>query len=224
MTSIKKILISEDIDSISNGIENTIKGFLDAKFIHTRYCDDALLKLKKASLDNDPFDLLITDLSFQTDYREVKLANGEDLIKAIKEADLDVKILVFTVEDKPMRVENFFHNFHIDAYVQKGRNDSQELHNAIKSIQNGEQYISYEVQQRMKQNKEISTFDAYDVNLVKYLCEGKTQEEISSILISNNIKPNSVSTIEKRLKLLRENFSASTNIELAVIFKDLGLV
>lgn len=108
--------------------------------------------------------------------------------------------------------------------MQKGRNDSNELHNALKAIENGTHYISYDVQQRMKQNKEISSFDAYDVNLVKYLCEGKTQEEISVILTQNNIKPNSVSTIEKRLKVLRENFSANTNIELAVIFKDLGLV
>ena len=224
MKSLQKILISEDIDSISKGIENTIKSFLDANFVHTRYCDDALLKLKKAELDQEPFDLLITDLSFQTDYREVKLANGEDLIKAIREAEIPVKILVFTVEDKPMRVESFFENFQIDAYVQKGRNDSNELHNALKAIENGTHYISYDVQQRMKQNKEISSFDAYDVNLVKYLCEGKAQEEISVILTQNNIKPNSISTIEKRLKVLRENFSANTNIELAVIFKDLGLV
>jgi DNA-binding NarL/FixJ family response regulator len=224
MHSIKKILISEDIDSISTGIENTLKNLIDAEFVHTRYCDDALLKLKKADLDGQPFDLLITDLSFQTDYREVKLNGGEDLIKAIRLAHLPTKIIVFTVEDKPMRVESFFNTYHIDAYVQKGRNDSQELAKALDAVLQGETYITYDVQQRMKQNKNISTFDKYDVDLVKYLCEGKTQEEISTLLAENNIKPNSVSTIEKRLKILRENFSANTNIELAIIFKDLGLV
>jgi DNA-binding NarL/FixJ family response regulator len=224
MFQIKKILISEDIDSISTGIENTLKNFIEAEFVHTRYCDDAMLKLKKADLDKEPFDLLITDLSFQTDYREVKLSNGEDLIKAVRAADLPTKIIVFTVEDKPMRVEKFFNNYNIDAYVQKGRNDTQELAKAIEAVQNGVTYITHDVQQKLKQNRNISSFDMYDVNLVKYLCEGKTQEEISIILASNNIKPNSVSTIEKRLKVLRENFSANTNIELAIIFKDLGLV
>lgn len=224
MIELKKILISEDIDSISTGIENTLRNFLSAEFVHTRYCDDALLKLKKAEFDKEPFDLLITDLSFQLDYREVKLNSGEDLIKAIRDADLTTKIIVFSVEDKPMRVEAFFQKFDIDAYVQKGRNDTQELTKAIQAVQNGGKYVTEEVNQRIKQNKDISTIDLYDVNLVKYLCEGKTQDEISSLLIHQNIKPNSVSTIEKRLKLLRENFSAHTNIELAIIFKDLGLV
>src|SRR5690606_21423222 len=127
-------------------------------------------------------------------------------------------------EDKPLRVETLVKKYKVDAYVQKGRNDTAELTKALLKLDKGETYISEDVEKKINTSSNLSSFDEYDINLVRYLCEGKTQEEISYILQQNNIKPNSLSTIEKKLKTLREDFSANTNIELAIIFKNLGLV
>lgn len=59
--------------------------------------------------------------------------------------------------------------------------------------------------------------DRTDNLILQYLKEGKTQAEISDLLKSLEIKPNSLSIIEKRLKAIREKFNAKSNFHLAVI-------
>ncbi|WP_317168908.1 hypothetical protein [Flavobacterium undicola] len=44
----KKVLIAEDLDSISQTIIHTLEGLSIANIQHVKYCDDAyILKLKK---------------------------------------------------------------------------------------------------------------------------------------------------------------------------------
>ena len=76
----KKVIIAEDFDSINLAVMQVLSDIGVTEIHHAKYCDDAQLKIKKAILDNDPFDLLISDLSFKSDHREVKLASGEELI------------------------------------------------------------------------------------------------------------------------------------------------
>jgi len=53
--------------------------------------------------------------------------------------------------------------------------------------------------------------------LIKYLFEGKNQIEIAELLQSEGIKPNSLSSVEKALKRIREKYNANTMFHLAVI-------
>lgn len=224
LNNLQKILIAEDLESISAGIERTLKDFSPEQITHTRYCDDAWLKLKKAELDGEPYDLLITDLSFKPDHREVELKGGEDLINAIRKDHISCKIIVFSIEDKPLKVQSFFEEFHIDAYVLKSRKDSLELAKAFRSLILGETYISDAIKRKMHSQKNMAQVEEIDLLIIRQLCEGMTQEEIRQLFQERNIKPNSSSTIEKRLKSLREDFHAKTNIELVLMFKELGLV
>lgn len=59
--------------------------------------------------------------------------------------------------------------------------------------------------------------DRTDRLILQYLKEGKTQAEIEILLKSLDIKPNSLSIIEKRLKAIKEKFGAKSNFHLAVI-------
>ena len=224
ISEIKKILVAEDVESISAGIERNLNQISNASVTHARYCDDAWLKMKKAEFDGQPFDLLITDLSFRPDHREVTLNNGEDLIQALRNDGIKCKIIVFSIEDKPLKVQTLFNKFGINAYILKGRSDSREFMNAFKSIQLGENYISEEIKEKIHSKRNMAKVEEIDLLIVRQLCEGKTQEEISREFQNTNIRPNSTSTIEKRLKNLREDFSARTNIELILIFKELGLI
>ena len=56
-----KVLISEDLGSISKGIVSVLESLHIDNIQHVQYCDDAYLKIKKANQDEQPFDLLITD-------------------------------------------------------------------------------------------------------------------------------------------------------------------
>lgn len=222
--NIKKILVSEDIESISSGIEKNLHSFMQVEITQVRYCDDAWLKLKKAEQNGQPFDLLITDLSFREDHRDIHIKNGEDLIRKIRNDGINCKIIVFSIEDKPLKIQSLFDKFKIDAYILKGRNDHIELQNAVKFIKKMDTYLSSEIKDKIRASRSLSQVEEIDLQIIQKLCEGKTQEEISQELQKNGIKPGSVSSIEKRLKNLRDDFSAKTNIELVIIFKDLGLI
>lgn len=81
----KKVLIAEDIDTISFGIMTALAEYSTMEIHHAKYCDDALLKIKKALQENNPYDLLISDLSFKADHTKTILRSGEELVQAVKE-------------------------------------------------------------------------------------------------------------------------------------------
>lgn len=65
-----KVLIAEDLDSISIAVVQALEEISILEINHAKYCDDAFLKIKKALHDNQPYDLLISDLSFKPDHEK----------------------------------------------------------------------------------------------------------------------------------------------------------
>jgi hypothetical protein len=53
--------------------------------------------------------------------------------------------------------------------------------------------------------------------VIKYLSEGLNQIEIAERLKKDNIQPNSLSSIEKTLKVIRTKYKAKTMFHLGVI-------
>ena len=74
----KRVLVSEDIDSISLAVVQVLNSLNVAHIDQVKYCDDALLKIKKGIIDNEPYDLFITDLSFESDHRKVLIQSGDE--------------------------------------------------------------------------------------------------------------------------------------------------
>lgn len=58
--------------------------------------------------------------------------------------------------------------------------------------------------------------------IVEYLKNGLSQKQIAGKLSENNIKPNSLSSIEKYIKALRDEYGASTLFHLACIMIKIG--
>ncbi|MTH15672.1 response regulator transcription factor [Flavobacterium sp. LC2016-01] len=220
----KKVIIAEDLDSINFGIEQVLKDLGIENFHYSKYCDDAFLKIRKAVQDNDPYDLLISDLSFKTDHREVKLASGDELVQKTRELQPDIKILTYSVEDKSYRIKSLFENAAINAFVLKGRNSIEELKKAINMISaSDEKFISPEIASVL-QEKNNFEIDDIDIKILKYLAEGKSQEDIINIFKNADIKPNSKSAIEKRLAKLKDFFKANNSVQLISIIKDMGII
>ena len=61
----KKVLVAEDMDSINHAVASVLNELNIPKIAHAQYFDKAWLLAKKASQDDEPFDLLICDLSFK---------------------------------------------------------------------------------------------------------------------------------------------------------------
>ncbi len=219
----KKVLVAEDMDSINHAVASVLKELDIPEVAHAQYCDKAWLLAKKASQENEPFDLLICDLSFKQDHREENLKSGKELIVALKSEDPGLKVIVNSIEDHPQTVKDIWASGNIDGYVCKDRKGLKELKEAILNLSKGETYNSPVIEKILKQNN-VLTLNDFEINIVKYLASGLTQDQIEQELKSQNIKPNSKSAIEKKLKDLREEFNANTNPHLISIMKDLQLI
>ena len=220
----QKVLVAEDLDSISIAVIQALEEISILQIHHAKYCDDALLKIKKAIHDDEPYDLLISDLSFKPDHRENKLNSGEELIEATKKVQPDIKTIVFSIEDKSFRIKSLFNNLRINAYVSKGRDSIPELKKAIQRIYNNEEIKpSAEISNALR-DKSLYEIESYDISLLKSLSKGLTLEEISTEFKDSGIIPNGSSSLEKRINRLKIYFKANNNVHLIAIAKDLGLV
>ncbi|WP_016990234.1 DUF5932 domain-containing protein [Flavobacterium sp. ACAM 123] len=219
-----KVLIADDIDFNDVGAAQILKELDVPEIQYAKYCDEALLKIKKAHIDATPFELLISDLSFKEDHQVNKLNSGEELIAAVKQLFPNIKIIVFSIENRAHRIKLLFDELNIDGYVLKGRNTIYDLKRAIQKAYNNEpENISPELLSLL-QDKTTSEIDNYDVQLIRHLSLGLSQEKMETVLKQEGISPNSISSIEKRVNKLKIYFKANNTVHLIAIAKDLGII
>ncbi len=220
----KKVIIAEDLDAMNLGIQQVLKDLNIVDFQHSKFCDEAFLKIRAAIHQNEPYDLLISDLSFKTDHRKATIANGDELVQKVRTLQPDIKIIAYSVEDKSYRIKSLFDNAGIDGFVSKGLNSIEELKKAIHTISASDQkYISPEVASAL-QEKNNYEIDDVDIQILKHLSLGTSQDEIIEIFKSSDIRPNSKSAIEKRLAKLKDFFKANNTVHLVSITKDMGII
>ena len=219
----KKVLIAEDMEDINKGVYALLTELSVSEIQQVQYCDDAYLKIKRSALDNEPFELLITDLSFKADYRSQTYPSGEALVEKIKSEFPELKVIVYSVEDRLPPVRNLFNKHRINAYVCKSRSGLKNLTKAIYEVDKDTTYLSPEVANAFSARNDLEIED-YDISLLDHLSNGLSQEEISALFQKQHISPASLSSIEKRLNKLRIQFNANNAIHLVSLVKDLGLI
>lgn len=218
-----KVLIADDLVSINTGVHSILSPLGISHIDRVNYCDDAWLKILAAQKNNQPYELLITDLSFKTDHREQKIKSGDALAIQVKATYPDLKIIVYTIEEKPQIVRNLIQKHHINGYVCKGRQGLQQLTEAVEDVYNEKTYVSPQLVSALH-TKSVLEIDDYDIELLKQLANGLVQDEIADYFREHHIKPASLSAIEKRLGILRSQFDAKNVTQLIAKAKDLGLI
>ncbi|WP_323787913.1 response regulator [Psychroserpens sp.] len=219
----QKVLINDDHDAILSSIAQILSKSNVESVERSQYCDEAYLKIKRAELDEIRYDLLITDLSFKRDHRNVDLDSGEDLIEKLRLEFPLMPIIVYSMKDQLQKVRQLVKNYNINAYVCKDRRGSRELEEAIETVSKGQLYLSPQVSGALSPRVDLEIED-YDIQLLKLLSKGLSQDEISKELKKSKITPCSLSSIEKRLNKLRIQFKANNVIHLVATAKDLGLI
>ena len=218
-----KVLIVEDQEMISMSLTMTAEQLGITDTAYTYYCDDALMFLRKANERGHPFDLLITDLSFESDHREQRLSGGAELIRAAKALQPGLKVLVFSVENRVIPVERLFTELGIDAYVCKARHDAKNLKLAIEEISKGLRYMPPHLREVIRKKK-AHDFTPLDIAIISQLSSGTFQKNIPAYLEANNFSPASLSSVEKRLKIMKDELGFSKNEQLVAYCKDNGLI
>jgi len=219
----KKIIVAEDIDSISMGLKSLLQNINGASVTYTKYCDEAFLKIRKAGLDNEAFELLITDLSFKDSFRDEKLPSGESLIAAVKQEQPDIKVIAYSIDERGYKIRHLMDDLGINAYVSKGRESQAELLNAIDEVYAGKKYISAHLA-HLKKPEAVTEMDLLDLEIIKLLSDGLIQNEIVENFKSSGKKASSISSIEKRIVKMKNSLMARNTTHLVSIAKDMGLI
>lgn len=219
----KKILIAEDTRSTNDGLVQSLSPLIST--IETaQYCDQALLKIKKAVHANDPFELLITDLSFDNSHRKRVLTSGEALISAVKKVHPQIKIMVFSMEYRIAKIKQLLEGFQIHSYIHKSRDDIKEIQSALDHIYNNNTYLSSDVQHLLNNDQNIEEIDEVNIFILKLLSQGIPQKDIPSLLEKNKLPKYQLRSIQERVNNLKELFGANNPAHLVSIAKDEGFI
>lgn len=203
----KKILIAEDFQDTNKGIVDALESRLQIDFIQEElYCDKAYNRFKVAHEKGEPFELLITDLTFNENYVPRRLTSGKELIDAVRSIDKDFKVIVNSMIDNPAEINPLFAEQEINGYVCKGRNSLNDLIKAIQEVYQNRTFVSPQL--NLNSASSVFEMDKYDLMILKDLAEGYTKKEISEKLKKQNISPNSESTIDKKVSKLFDEFGA----------------
>lgn len=209
----KNVLIAEDHEMANLSLRSVMSNLgitvVDKDYVFQ--CDDALARVQKAIREGNPYELMITDLSFDDDYPKQKIAGGKELIQAVKEVQPDIKVLVFSSENRALMANLLFKELNIDAYVPKARHDAKDLKLAIETIYRNKKYVSPNLRQ-----KEAHThhFTDYDKMIVSLLSSGKAQKEMPDLLKEKMMEPSGLSSIEKRINLIKTSLNMTNNGQL----------
>lgn len=214
-----KILIVEDFESLVNAIKIIAKELLYTPIIDQAFdYEEARIKIQTAKTNQVPYDLLIIGLSFPPIDKEQKLIEKKELIRALKKEQPSLKIIVLSTDSKYCAEKLLQDNFPIDAVINDGKDNMKELKTAITEIYKGNTYIS-----KTEQESYANKITAKDVELVRLLTSKKIKE-ISVIFKTQNIKACSISSINQRIKYLKETVHAKSIGELIIIFSQLGFL
>nr|WP_295867557.1 response regulator [uncultured Chitinophaga sp.] len=220
---ITKVLIAEDHESANLSVQKTLEELAITDIEYAYYCDDALSKIVQAVKAGGSFDLLITDLSFEPDGRKQVLPGGVELIAAARTAQPDLKILVFSAENRPAAIDQLCNNEDIDGFVRKARNDARELKEAIREIARHRRYFPRHVKQ-LVEKKNTYSFSEVDITIITLLAQGVLQKDIPTHLQRSGITPSGLSSIEKKLSQMKSVLGFSKNEQLVAYCKDIGVI
>ena len=220
---IDKVIIAEDQEFANLSVQKTMEDLKVKQYDYAFYCDDAFAKIQLAQKKGEPYDLLITDLSFEDDGTAQKINDGIELIRAVRSIQPGILILILSGQYRPVDIHNLFENNEVDAYVRKARHDVQELKAAMQALSKGQRYYPRSLAQLIKRSNTYE-FTDFDITIIRLLNEGYQQNEIPAYLKDHNIKPSSLSSIEKRLSQIREELGFSNNQQLMVFCSNAGLL
>jgi two-component system capsular synthesis response regulator RcsB len=126
---------------------------------------------------------------------------------------------VFSAEQQPAAVSSLFRQLGINGYVKKGRDDAEQLEQAIGQLAAGKRYIPAEFRQEVR-TRNAHDFSDFDILVIAQLANGTSQKAMPDALKKANMQPTSLSSIEKRLNHIREALGFTKNEQLVAYCKD----
>ena len=188
-----KVILVDDHAVVRAGYKILLKDIDDIEVAAEAENGNEAIELIK----NNKYDVIVTDMSLPD-------IGGIDLIRKIKTINSDFKILVFSMHEEIVYVEQALHSGAM-GYMTKSA-DPQLLSKAIRQISKGKKYIDDELQQRMayegSRDKDsiLSRLSTREFEIFCLLAEGLNINEISKKLnISYKTSANYSTNIKSKL-------------------------
>lgn len=219
-----KVLLVDDHELMLTGLKEVLAS-IGVHEVET--CNNPQKAFDKVKLQNDlksPYDLVLTDLSFEK-YSQMEIGNGEELMKRIKDLGLKVNLGVITGHGETQRVVQILNNHKPSLYLLKDDCHSEELDRALTALINKKAYYSAEVNKKILYKRAVDI--RMDYSSVQILNQLDKQCKISNMvgMITNKSgKELSLRSIDNRLAAMREELQAVNNIDLVIKAKELGII
>ncbi|MGB1042922.1 MAG: response regulator [Tenacibaculum sp.] len=224
MSKKTKILLVDDHQLIIEGILSYLKDIDYLQIETSNSCDDAFTRIK-ANQHNEPFHIVFTDLSFDNKNDNTTLDDGEALIKALQQEEIDIKTGVITGHSETNRVFNVVHNLNPNAYILKGNCNTDELTFAIKKMLKGEVYYTHQIHQKLLKRALIEIqMDEMAIQILKELPKHAKISNLEGLIKKRDGSIMKVRSIEGKLAKLRTDLQAQNNTDLVLKAKELGIL
>lgn len=218
-----KILIVDDHQLVLEGFLSLLKDVDNLEITTTDSCDKALSILKTSKISN-PFDIMFTDLSFNTT-ENCSIDSGERLIEVIKEEELTTKIGVITGHSETNRIYNVIHNLNPSAYILKEKCTTEDITFAIQKILNNEVYYTHDVHQKLLKRALVAIqMDTVAIQILKELPNHSKISNLEGVIQKSNGSLVKLRSIENKLAKLRQDLQANNNTDLVLKAKELGII
>ncbi|MBT3740894.1 DNA-binding response regulator, NarL/FixJ family, contains REC and HTH domains [Polaribacter sp. Hel1_33_78] len=219
-----RILIADDHQLVLEGFLNSLKEVGDFDVVTTTNCD-AAFDLIKTHINSNPFQLLFTDLSFDNITEESDLGGGEELIKAIRNNEFDIKIGVITAHTETNRIYNVISNLNPNSYLLKSKSSATEIGFAVQKMLANEYYYTHEIHQKiLRRNVVQIQMDDVAIQILKELPNHSKISNLEGVIKKNNGTAIKLRSIETKLANLRTDLNANNNTDLILKVKELGII
>lgn len=219
-----RILVADDHQLVIQGILCSLKEVGDFDVVTTNTCDEAF-QLIKSNQKSNPFQILFTDLSFDNTTEDSLIDGGEELIKAIKNNEFNIKIAVITGHAETNRVYNVISNLNPDAYLLKSKCDATEIGFAVKKVLQNEFYYTHEIHQKiMRRNIIQIQMDDIAIQILKELPNHAKISNLEGVITKADGSLIKLRSIETKLANLRTDLNANNNTDLVLKAKELGII
>jgi len=219
----ENVLVAEDHEIANLSLRRTLEDLNVSRPDYAYYCDIALSKIKKALQTGQPYNLLVTDLYFEAEGSIQQLPDGAGLIKEAKVLQPDLKVLVFSAESRIAVIQPLYDDLGINGYVRKARGDAQQLKTALERISQNLQYYPRELRTQSVQEN-LHAFTDFDKTIIRLLIQGHAQKDIPAYLSAQGIRPSGLSSVEKRLNLIKTSMGFLKNEQLVAFCKEMKIV
>ena len=194
-----KILIVDDhpfiIQAYKNALEKYSRQGYEFEVIQANNCKSGYENIVESKI---PFNVAFFDISMP-EYAEKGIYSGEDLAVLMKSEMPSCKVILLTMHDELLKINNIIKNINPNGLIIKNDLTFDELIFAFDKIINNESYYSQTVIKLVGQAKYNDIeLDAFDKQILFHLSKGVKTKDLPQYI------PLSLSAIEKRKLNIRE--------------------